>query len=318
MAQIGHDIARAAQLLNKNEVVGIPTETVYGLAGNALSAEAILKIFKVKNRPMFDPLIAHVSDLRAAGRLAQDIPAPLLRLAEQFWPGPLTLLLPKQKIVTDLLTSGSDLIAIRVPAHPLAQKLLRAVDFPLAAPSANPFGYVSPTTAQHVKDQLGEKIPYILDGGSTEVGIESTIAGMDGELVKIHRLGGLAIESIESIVGEVALELNQSSNPVAPGMLKSHYAPGKKLLLGNVTQHLQEHAKKKIGVISFSKTYDTDRNFVLSEEESLDEAASRLFGVLRSLDKSDVDVILAEEFPNEGLGRAINDRLRRAAAPKSQ
>ena len=315
MADVGRDIDRAKLLLSKDEVIGIPTETVYGLAGNALSHAAILKIYEVKNRPKFDPLILHTHSLEKVETLVQHIPSKAQQLTTAFWPGPLTLLLDKTEHVPDLLTSGHPRVAIRIPSHPLTRELLEVLDFPLAAPSANPFGYVSPTSASHVASQLGEKIPYILDGGRSQVGLESTIVGFEKEEPIVHRLGGISIEAIERVVGEVRVEVNTSSNPAAPGMLKSHYSPGRKLVIGDIEENLQSRNRACTGVISFSSHYDLpDGNiFVLSENANLSEAAQNIFQALRAMDAPHIKEILTEYVPDEGLGRAINDRLRRAA-----
>lgn len=315
--QTGADPSAAAQWLLAGECVGIPTETVYGLAANALEPAAVVKIFEVKNRPAFDPLIVHVPDAAAAERYAADFPPPLRELARRFWPGPLTLLLPKRDVIPDLVTSGLPRVGLRAPAHPLTQALLRELPFPLAAPSANPFGYISPTEARHVYDQLHGKIPYILDGGPCHIGLESTIVGFDDGQVSVYRTGGLALEAIENVVGPVRMALNQSSNPAAPGMLKSHYAPRKLLILGDIDENLSLYSGKKIGILAFQEKRPLPagtREFVLSATGSLAEAAQRLFAALRTLDQSDVEIILAERAPDEGLGRAINDRLTRAAA----
>jgi L-threonylcarbamoyladenylate synthase len=316
--KIGADPAAAAQWLLDGECVGIPTETVYGLAANALDPAAVVRIFEIKNRPVFDPLIVHVPGLAQAERYATDFPAPLRTLAERFWPGPLTVLVPRHARIPDLVTSGLSRVALRAPAHPVAQALLRALHFPLAAPSANPFGYISPTTAQHVYDQLQGKIPYILDGGSCTVGVESTIVGYEDGQVIVYRLGGLALEQIEHAVGPVQLQLNQSSNPAAPGMLLSHYAPRKPLFLLSSEQSSGEPANQ-IGLMLFQDRPELPahtRKVVLSRSGDLAEAAQHLFAGLRALDQADdVDVIWAEVCPETGLGRAINDRLRRAAVP---
>lgn len=318
MAEIGRDIAKAKQILEAGDLVGIPTETVYGLAGNALNADAVAKIFETKNRPSFDPLILHTSGLARVLDFVIEIPDELKLLAEAFWPGPLTLLLPRKSIVPDLVTSGLDTVAVRIPSHPLTRELLTTLDFPLAAPSANPFGYISPTQASHVNDQLGEKIDYILDGGSCEVGLESTIVGLEDGQVTVYRLGGLDIKRIEEVVGKVQVMTHSSSNPKAPGLLKSHYSPTKPFILGDLNKLIQEHANKGIefAILSFKDSFETfvgDRNFILSSEADLHEAAKNLFAAMRILDSMDVSVILAELLPDEGLGRAINDRLKRAA-----
>lgn len=315
MAQIGKDIDKAIHLLKVGEIVGIPTETVYGLAGNALNEEAILKIYTSKNRPKFDPLIAHTDSIEKVESLVKELPEKALLLAEAFWPGPLTLLLPKNDKVPDLLTSGLSRMAIRIPNHPLTLELLSKLDFPLAAPSANPFGFVSPTKASHVNDQLGDKIEYILNGGKCQVGIESTIIGFEDDEVVIHRLGGLEVEKIENVVGQVSLKLNKSSNPDSPGMMKSHYSPGVPVIIGSIREELKKLSGQKVGVISLGEVFhDAHEMYVLSPTRDLEQAAKNLFGVLRKLKQAGVDVILTEKFPDQGLGRAINDRLERAAA----
>src|SRR5882672_5472348 len=205
MAEIGKDIAKAATLLRQGKLVAIPTETVYGLAGNALNVEAVTRIFAAKNRPYFDPLIVHVPYPSSAGEYAERIPGKALDLMEQFWPGPLTVLLSKKNIVPDLVTAGLDRVGLRCPDHPMTLALLQSLPFPLAAPSANPFGYVSPTSPHHVNDQLGNEIEYILDGGECKVGVESTIVGFEDDTPTIYRLGGLQVEAIESITGRVQL-----------------------------------------------------------------------------------------------------------------
>ena len=319
MAQVGTDIPQAASFLKEGQLVAIPTETVYGLAGNALDVKAVSSIFETKNRPSFDPLILHVASLEKVNPFVSSFPEKLKRLAEAFWPGPLTVLLPRNASVPDLVTSGLDRVAVRVPNHPLTLSLLAQLDFPLAAPSANPFGYISPTQAAHVDAQLGAQIPYILDGGACAVGLESTIVGMEGEQVVIYRLGGLDLSRIESVVGPVTVQAHSSSNPSAPGQLASHYAPRKPFLVGELNELVAKLTQegKAFGVLSFSTHFPTlpsDRQFVLSPGQDLQEAAQRLFMGMRLLDESDADLILAEFVPEIGLGRAINDRLKRAAA----
>ena len=316
MAEIGKSVETAAHLLEKGELVAIPTETVYGLAANALNEKAVLEIFKVKNRPQFDPLIVHVASMAKAKELAETFPEKAEKLAATFWPGPLTLLVKKKSFIPDLVTSGLDTVAIRCPDHDLTRALLQALSFPLAAPSANPFGYISPTRPAHVNEQLGEKIKYILDGGDCAVGIESTIIGFENEVPMVYRLGGLNLEKIESVIGKVSVQLNSSSNPKAPGQLQSHYAPTKKMKLGNINDLLRLYGTERVGVITFQKhreNIDGDHQIILSPTGNLEEAAQKLFASLRTLDKNDIDMILAEEVPDVGLGKAINDRLRRAA-----
>ncbi|MBU6340897.1 MAG: threonylcarbamoyl-AMP synthase [Bacteroidetes bacterium] len=306
----------AIQWLEALEPVAIPTETVYGLAANALSDKAVARIFEVKNRPSFDPLIVHVASWDQAVEHIDTYPSAAVRLAQVFWPGPLTLLLPKKAHIPDLVTSGLPRVALRAPLHPLTQALLQQGGFPLAAPSANPFGYISPTSAQHVQQQLDGFIPYILDGGNCSVGVESTIVGWEGPDAVVYRLGGLSVESLESEIGPLKVRLNQSSDPAAPGMLKSHYAPRKPLFLGNLAQLVESHWQEKAGVLSLKPIAGLPPQmeaFYLSETGNLQEAARNLFHGLRVLDASDVTLILAEPVPAEGLGLAINDRLRRAS-----
>ncbi|MDP4200606.1 MAG: L-threonylcarbamoyladenylate synthase [Bacteroidota bacterium] len=313
--EIGIDVAKARALLERGLVVAIPTETVYGLAANALDTEAVLQIFEIKRRPRFDPLIVHGASPDQLTDYVRTFPEWAVILAERFWPGPLTLVLPKRDSIPDIVTSGLDAVALRVPNHPMTLDLLSQLDFPIAAPSANPFGYVSPTSAEHVLDQLGGEIPYILDGGECIVGLESTIVTeRDGEIV-ILRLGGVAVEDIESLLGPVRLQVQASSNPIAPGGLESHYAPRTPLKLGRID--LERFDAERVGILSFQRRFKEvpiGHQVVLSPEGSLHEAAKNLFGAIRYLDSLGMQLILAEPLPELGLGRAINDRLRRASA----
>jgi len=315
MAEIGTDLDKAAALLKQGELVAIPTETVYGLAGNALDNAVVAKIFAVKDRPEFDPLIVHVPSLLAAEEYVTSIPKKAERLAQLFWPGPLTIVLTKKDDrIPPLVTSGLPTVGLRCPDHTLTRKLLAALPFPLAAPSANPFGYVSPTSAQHVNDQLGKKINYILDGGVCTVGIESTIIGFENpEKPVIYRLGGLSTERIEAVIGKVDVMTHSTSNPLAPGQLKSHYAPGKKMIIGTIEDLLQQFPAHSSGILSFTRDYHTPFQRILSPGGNPEEAAKNLFHYLRDFDQMPIDIILAEFLPEVGLGRAINDRLKRAA-----
>lgn len=316
---ISTDLDLAEKLLINNKLVAIPTETVYGLAGNALSEEAVAQIFAVKNRPTFDPLIVHSDTLVKVKSFVLEFPPKAILLAEKFWAGSLTLLLPKKPIIPDLVTAGLPTVAVRIPKHPLTLQLLQRLEFPLAAPSANPFGYISPTTAQHVAEQLGEKIPLILDGGSCSVGVESTIIGFEGETATIYRLGGISVEAIENLIGEVKVKTHSTSNPLAPGNLESHYAPTKKLFLGNLREILQKYPPQEIGTLVFREAISEiplTNQLILSEQGSFTEAAKNLFAMLRKLDKMPIKVIWAELLPEKDLGRAINDRLRRASAKR--
>lgn len=313
MAEISNNIQKAQDCLNCGQLVAIPTETVYGLAANALDVKAVAQIFDVKNRPTFDPLIVHIAYPSDVEKYATSFPTPARDLAMKFWPGPLTLLLPKRSNIPDLVTSGLNTVGLRCPNHPLTLGLLRALDFPLAAPSANPFGYISPTTAQHVEDQLGNKIPFILDGGPCSVGLESTIVGFERGETIVHRLGGLSVEAIESVVGKVELRKHTNSNPHAPGQLDSHYAPKKKLIIGNIEALMRKHYGERVGVLAFKTMYAAEYSYVLSKSGSPTEAAQNVFSMLRELDQAPVDLIIAEFLPEQGLGRAINDRLKRAS-----
>ncbi len=320
MAQIGSDIKYVIELLNRQELVGIPTETVYGLAGNAFDANAAAKIFKVKDRPSFDPLIVHTSGFERIHGFVDEIPDKAQALADNFWPGPLTMIFKKKTIIPDLVTSGLDTVAVRIPNHHLTLKVLESIDFPLAAPSANPFGYVSPTKAEHVNEQLGEKIPYILDGGDCHVGIESTIISFEKGDATVLRIGGCKIESIEKVIGKVLVKPHANSNPIAPGMMDSHYAPMTPIKIGDINKMMHKYDGENIGILSFGKYYENvskSHQFVLSEKSDLNEAATRLFTGLRHLDTLNLQLILSEYVPDEALGRAINDRLKRAEAKRN-
>lgn len=317
MAEIGKNLERAKEILISGGLVGIPTETVYGLAANALDPAAVARIFSAKNRPSFDPLIVHTHSLATAKELVTSWPPFADQLARQCWPGPLTLLLPRASIIPDLVTSGMPDVAIRVPDSALTLTLLRTLDFPLVAPSANPFGYISPTTPAHVNEQLGDQVEYILDGGPCKVGVESTIVGVEKEHPHIYRKGGLPVEKIEAIAGKVIIQPNSSSNPRAPGMLNSHYAPRKKMVLGKIDELINEYDPDHCGILAFDterKGLPKDRQRILAPDGQLVTAAKNLFGYLRELDAMEIDIILAEEVPDHLLGLAINDRLRRAAA----
>ncbi|HET9056933.1 MAG TPA: L-threonylcarbamoyladenylate synthase [Chitinophagaceae bacterium] len=315
--RIGTDINYAKKLLEAGDLVAIPTETVYGLAGNALNEDAVVKIYAVKNRPHFNPLIIHVPSFSSLSQYVLHVPAKAKLLADAFLPGPITFLLPKKNSIPDIVTAGSDKVAIRIPKHPLTLELLNQINFPLAAPSANPFGYVSPTSAGHVFDNLHGKIPYILDGGECKVGVESTIIGFDkNDKIIVHRVGGITVEEIEKITGEkVTFQVNTEAGPDSPGQLQSHYATHTPLLLGNIDTLIHQNKNKKIAIISFNRLYPEvpgENQFILSPTGNVEEAAKNLFKALRQLDTIKADIILAEYLPDKGLGRAINDRLKRA------
>jgi L-threonylcarbamoyladenylate synthase len=312
--KIGTDLDEAIAVLNASELVAIPTETVYGLAANALDVAAVSKIFEAKNRPFFNPLILHFATVNQIEQYAElDETSKLL--ANHFMPGPFTLLLNKKKAVPDLVTAGSNKVAVRIPNHTMTLQLLSQLHFPLAAPSANPFGYVSPVTANHVLQGLQGKIKYILDGGNCTVGLESTIIEVDNNQIVLHRAGGISIEEIEAVVGRKIIIATHHSKPQTSGQLKSHYATSTPLLQGNIVELLKQFSGSKIAIISFQQQYqsiDVEHQFVLSSKGDLSEAAQNLFGTMRKLDNMNYDIIIAENFPNTGLGVAINDRLKKA------
>lgn len=310
-------IDRAAEIIKRGGIVAFPTETVYGLGADAFNPMAVARIFEVKQRPYFDPLIVHVASHNDLNQLVTEIPSGAMRLMERFWPGPLTLVLLKKEEVPEIVTAGNPSIAVRMPRHPIALSLIGASGCPIAAPSANPFGYVSPTTADHVRDQLGNQVDFVLDGGPCEVGVESTIISyVEGE-PKLLRPGGIPLEEVESVVGKVALGSINNEKPSAPGMLPKHYAPRTPILLDWREEDLACFGNRKVGLLAFHQI-GPFLNFshveILSERGDLREAAANLFSAIRRLDNLDLDLILTEPVPETGLGRAIMDRLRRASA----
>lgn len=309
------EINKAAQLLMEGKVVAIPTETVYGLAGNAFDENAVKQIFEIKQRPLFNPLIVHIKSVDYLEQIAKDIPVKALELAKHFWPGALTLVLPKKDIIPSIVTANKETVAVRVPSHPVTLQLLNRLEFPLAAPSANPFGYISPTKASHVEKQLGNKIPFILDGGSCEKGIESTIIGFENDEPVLYRVGAISKEEIEKCIGKIIIKNNAASKPEAPGMLSKHYAPKTKLLVSNgIIASINEHKDNNVGFLLFSENTELQkRKFIsLSDNNDLEEAAQNLYAAMHELDAMGFDFIIAELFPNSGLGVSINDRLHRA------
>jgi len=313
-------IQRAASLLRDGGIVAIPTETVYGLGANAFDERAVARVFDVKGRPRFDPLIVHVADVGDLDRLVLNTPESARKLIDRFWPGPLTLVLPKKVDVPDLVTAGCPTVAVRMPDHPVTLEIIRAAGVPVAAPSANLFGRISPTTALHVADQLGENVDLIVDGGPCRVGIESTVLQVDDRGFTLLRPGGAALEEIETLVGPVTIpppsEIEDSNTGLAsPGTLPQHYAPRTPLkVLWDVKANPQA-SSGRIGLIAFqtpSQAGGIDKIEVLSPSGNLREAAANFFAALRRLDSAGLDLIVAESFPAEGLGRALNDRLRRA------
>ncbi len=303
-------------------LVGVPTETVYGLAANAFDADACANIFEAKQRPANDPLICHISGTEALEQICHANPLAI-RLAERFWPGPLTFVLPKKENIPSIVTAGLDSVAVRCSAHPDFKRLVEQCDFPLAAPSANPFAYISPTTAQHVEAGLGSKINFILDGGPCEFGVESTIIDLrDESNPRLLRYGALPAEEIEAELGhsiEKPVATNSADESVqhlAPGALPKHYSPRTPLeLRGGIAPDEFKHLPEGTAALLLAKPKPLATKEVhwLSEDGKLSEIASNLFAKLRELDESGYQKIIAEEAPELGLGMAINDRLRRAS-----
>ncbi len=310
----------AAQVLRNGGLVAFPTETVYGLGAVAFDETAVARIFESKQRPRFDPLIVHVADRAMLEQVATDIPAAAHKLIDHFWPGPLTLVLPKTAAVPDLVTAGLPTVAVRMPRHPLALALIRRTALPLAAPSANPFGRTSPTDAGHVSESLRGKVDRVLDGGPATVGIESTIVSLAGKRPVLLRPGGLPLEEIVALIGPVDRSTAEGGHPVsAPGMLARHYAPHTPFHL--ISMHApppRSHARSRVGLLAFQTVNAPDRFAaveILAPSGDLREAAAHLFGAMRRLDRMNLDMIWAEYVPDTGLGMAINDRLTRAATP---
>jgi len=324
MSIISKDITKAVALLSTEELVAIPTETVYGLAGNIYSSKAINAIFETKQRPFFNPLIVHISSVEQLEKIVEYIPEKAKLLAAAFWPGPITLVLKKKDTIPDLITAGKDTVAVRIPNHPTTLQLLNQLEFPLAAPSANPFSSISPTTAAHVENYFKDNIKMILDGGPCKSGIESTIIGFENDEPIIFRLGSTPIEAIENIVGKIKIKntvtehsrSQKEVSPDAPGMLERHYAPKTKTILtDNINNAIAKYRGQHIGVITFQsdiKSNDIVIQIALSKTGDMAESASKLYNVLHQLDKMHLDVIIAEQFPDYGLGKSINDRLNRA------
>lgn len=309
-------IEAAAEVLLNGGIISMPTETVYGLAGIAYNEAAVKEIYRVKQRPFYNPLILHISGIEKIDTVAAYIPELAYRLAEEFWPGPMTLVLPKKTEVPGIVTAGHDTVAIRVPAHPVARQLLAAVAGPIAAPSANPFGRVSPTTALHVRDYFEGKIPLILDGGPCRVGIESTIVGFENGQAVIYRHGWVTEEQVRKVAGNVGRLKHDNSPPKAPGMLSRHYSPKTPLV---VAKHpflaAAAYPGKRIGIISFTEAdgRNTFPQVILSQRGSLEEAAANLYSTIHTMDEQAFDLIIAQEVPQTGIGAAINDKLYRAA-----
>lgn len=322
--EICENVHQAADMLRRGLLVAFPTETVYGLGADARNPESVAGIFESKQRPTFDPLIVHVPDVGQAQLLVLDFPEIAEKLAAAFWPGPLTMVLPKRPEIPDLVTAGLPGVGIRVPNHPLALELLQTTGCPLAAPSANPFGGISPTTAEHVRNGLNGRIHGILDGGPCGVGVESTVISLMTGQPTILRPGGLPREDIEAVIGPVQAAVSDPSKDdaaqAAPGMLSRHYAPTTRLQLISAEESAAAVGDQRCGLLTYGGLDDDtvdggefERIENLSPSGCLKSCAANFFAALRSLDAAGVDVIMARSFPKNGLGVALNDRLRRAA-----
>ena len=317
-AKIGTDIKYAAELLESAEMVAIPTETVYGLAASGIDPTAVAKIFKAKKRPLSNPLILHFSDFESLKGFIKNIPKKAEKLAQKFWPGAMTLLLDKSKQIPDIVNSGQSRIAVRIPDHPITLKLLKRLDFPLAAPSANLYGRVSPTKSSHVYKQLSGRIPYILDGGDCYTGIESTIIGFDGDAVIVYRLGGISIEQIEECLG-IRVKIHHhkivDDKPIASGMVSYHYAPQTPIYSINDIKLFS--ITKKSGFIGFNEMIPelpAENQFLLSPDANLEEASRNLYHALHYMDEKKFERLFICHFPSIELGKSLNDRINKAIA----
>ena len=313
------NIKKAAEHLKNDNLVAFATETVYGLGANALSPLACEKIFKAKKRPKYDPLIVHIAEMYQLSELVKEIPNVALDLAEAYWPGPLTLVFKKTDLIPDLITSGLDTVAIRMPAHPLALGLLSEAQIPVAAPSANPFGYLSPTCAEHVSSQLGDEVDIILDGGECDWGIESTIVDCSSGEAILLRQGGISAEDIRRVTGSVQFGKAVLERPLAPGQLASHYAPNTKLIILKNGEVPDIADSAKVGFLQMGSTsIDAAEIEVLSEDDKdFKSIAHNLFSALHRLDSKGLDVIYVYELEGSDLASAIMDRLLKAAAKRS-
>ena len=313
---ISKDINLAIEILKQDGIIGLPTETVYGLAARMSSEMAIKKIFELKNRPLTNPLIVHLAKAEDLLLVAENIPPLALTLAEHFWPGPLTLILKKAKTISPLITATQTTVAVRMPNHGMALKLINQLGEPLVAPSANPYMAVSSTTADHVENYFGNKLPLVLDGGPCKKGIESTIIGFEENYLILYRHGSVTKEMIEAKTKcKVFYHERQHNKIQTPGMHFKHYAPKTPLIItDNIVDSYQTHKDKKVGLLTFlAPIIDKNHQYVLSADGNIEIAASNLYKLLIAIDKKGYDLIIAEKLPEKGLGISINDRLKRAS-----
>ena len=308
-------IRLGSNLIKNGGIVAFPTETVYGLGAEAYNPKAVARIFEVKNRPQFDPLIVHIADFSYIKHLSSLMEKRIKKLTDAFWPGPLTIVVPKKKIVPDIVTAGLRTVALRMPAHKVALELIRESKTPIAAPSANPFGYISPTTAEHVKAQIGQKVDLILDSGKCPIGVESTVLDMTSKEPTLLRPGGLPLEELKDVIGKIKLLKARPKKPQSPGQLPYHYAPKTKIKIVWEKKFVP-YKNKRAGLLAFTPPKDKSHFEVvevLSQNGDFCEAAANLFSCLYRLDEAGLDIIYTEPVPEIGLGRAIMDRLYKAS-----
>jgi L-threonylcarbamoyladenylate synthase len=314
---ITSEISYAVHALNQGDLVAIPTETVYGLAGSAFNEQAIQKIFQLKNRPASNPLILHTHSIHEVLKFVKEIPPSAMKLAEAFWPGPLTLLLPKKSNIPLSVTAGSHLVAVRIPNHPITLDLLKQLDFPLVAPSANPFTRISPTNSKMVDEYFGDNLPLILEGDICAKGIESTIVGFNDNMPVIYRQGAISVDAIEFVAGKSKVLATVKERVTTPGMSPMHYAPRTRFeIVDSITDFIQEHTHLKIGVLALGNKAFHQSNTIsisLSITADLEEASANLYKSMYDLDGMHLDCIIIEKFPEIGIGKSLNDRISRAS-----
>lgn len=314
---ITNDISYAAHVLNQGELVAIPTETVYGLAGSAFNEQAIQKIFQLKNRPTCNPLILHTHSINEVLKFVKEIPPSAMKLAEAFWPGPLTLLLPKKSNIPLSVTAGSHLVAVRIPNHPVVISLLKQLDFPLVAPSANPYTRISPTNSKMVYDYFGDELPCILEGDICSKGIESTIVGFHNNVPIIYRQGAISVDAIEFIAGKSKVLATVKERVTTPGMSPIHYAPRTRFqMVDCISSFIDQNQGLQIGILALGKLSMNQPNTTcihLSITGDLEEASANLYQSMHELDGLNLDCIIIEKFPEIGIGKSLNDRITRAS-----
>jgi L-threonylcarbamoyladenylate synthase len=305
-------IEKAVEILKRGDTVAFPTETVYGLGADALNPYAVAKIFEIKKRPKFDPLIVHIGDREWISKIGEYVPPEAQKLIDRFWPGPLTLILKKKDAIPGIVTAGLSTVAVRMPSHPVALQLIRSFGNPIAAPSANPFGYMSPTNAQHVAKMLGEGVPLILDGGSSNYGIESTIVSFHEGKTYLHRHGAISFEDLSETAGSV-YEKEKNNTCEAPGELPYHYAPTKPLKIIKTIGEINNMQSSFLAFKKLSERPISKHVKILSSIGDMREAAANFFSYLIELDREDIDIIYAESIPETGLGKAMMERLKKAS-----